>query len=222
MKFASEAWPFVIPFWLVAALTAATGHIYWTVGLGIFGLLVLLFFRDPTARNHSADPDVLLAPAFGLVTTVDSIAEPGLGPGNWQRVVTFLSVFDVHLQRSPAAAEVVSTVARPGKYVAAWHAHADEINAGQLSVLRLPGGDLIGVRQVVGLVARRIVNYLAAGQHLTRGQTIGLIRFGSRVDLLVPPGYEILVAKGSRVQGGVTPMARRTSGSTLPTQGPAR
>jgi phosphatidylserine decarboxylase len=207
MRFAPEAWPFVLPFWFVAAVLAVLGHPAWAAALLVLGGLILLFFRDPGRRWQGDDPDVLLAPAFGLVTTVDTISEPALGSAPVQRVVTFLSVFDVHLQRVPADGEVVSSTARPGKYVPAWDAHADEINAGHLSILRRANGDLIGVRQVVGLVARRIVCYLRPTQRVSRGETMGLIKFGSRVDILVPTGYEILVKKGDRVQGGITPIA---------------
>jgi phosphatidylserine decarboxylase len=212
MRFAREAWPFVLPFWILAAALAAFAHPIWAIAAFAVGFLVLLFFRDPAARYAGNDAETILAPAFGLVTTVDQIEEPGIGPGRYQRVVTFLSVFDVHLQRAPLAGEVVSSTYRPGKYVAAWHAEADRLNAGHLSVLRRPNGDLVGVRQVVGLVARRIVCYLREGQRLERGETIGLIKFGSRVDLLLPvDGYEVLVRKGDRVRGGITPMARARS-----------
>lgn len=213
MTFAREAWPFVLPCWIAAALAAWLGAPLWGAALGVLGVLVLLFFRDPAARWSGTDPQVVLAPAFGLVTTVDTVEEPGIGPGRFHRVVTFLSVFDVHLQRSPLDAEVVSTTYRPGKYVAAWDAEADRKNAGQLSVMRRANGDLIGVRQVVGLVARRIVCYLRPAQRVARGETIGLIKFGSRVDLLLPvDGYRILVAKGDRVRGGITPMATSEGG----------
>lgn len=209
MRFAPEAWPFVLPFWALTAVLAFLTQPVWAGVAFVVGLLVLLFFRDPAARYRGDDAGTILAPAFGLVTTVDTIEEPGIGPGRFQRVVTFLSVFDVHLQRAPLAGEVVSSTYRPGKYVAAWHAEADRLNAGHLSVLRRPNGDLVGVRQVVGLVARRIVCYLAAGKRVERGDTIGLIKFGSRVDLLLPlDGYDVLVRKGDRVQGGITPMAR--------------
>jgi phosphatidylserine decarboxylase len=206
MRFARESWPFVAPFVLLAALAAAAGHLGWAAGAGVAGLAVLAFFRDPS-RRFDGDAGIVLAPAAGLVTLVDTVEAPDVGPGAYHRVVTFLSIFDVHVQKTPAAGEVVASRHTAGRKVAAFRADAGEINEQHLTVIRRPGGDLIGVRQIAGLLARRVVCHLAAGDRVERGRPLGLIKFGSRVDLLVPASYRLLVKRGDRVRNGATPIA---------------
>jgi len=123
-------------------------------------------------------------------------------------VVTFLSVFDVHVQRAPTTGEVVASHRRPGEKLAAYRPAAGERNEQHLTVLRRADGTMVGVRQIAGLVARRVVGYLREGNHVERGQLLGVIKFGSRVDLIVPENYEVLVRPGDRVRNGETPMAR--------------
>jgi phosphatidylserine decarboxylase len=206
MSFARESWPFVVPFALLAVLAAATGHPGWAAGAGIAGLAVLTFFRDP-ARRFDGEAGVVLAPAAGLITVVDTVEAPDVGPGAYHRVVTFLSIFDVHVQKTPAAGEVIASRHATGRKVAAFRTDAGEINEQHLTVIRRPGGDLVGVRQIAGLLARRVVCYLAAGDRVERGQPLGLIKFGSRVDLLVPASYRLMVQRGDRVSNGATPIA---------------
>ena len=206
MSFARESWPFVAPFVLLAALAAATGHLAWAAAAGIAGLGVLTFFRDP-ARRFDGEAGIVLAPAAGLVTLVDTVEAPDVGPGPYHRIVTFLSVFDVHVQKTPAAGEVIASRHAIGRKVAAFRTDAGEINEQHLTVIRRPGGDLVGVRQIAGLLARRVVCYLAAGDRVERGQPLGLIKFGSRVDLLVPASYRLMVRRGDRVRNGATPIA---------------
>jgi phosphatidylserine decarboxylase len=142
------------------------------------------------------------------VLAVDEVEDPAVGPGKYRRVVTFLNVFDVHVQRVPGPGEILKSELQPGKKVAAYRADAGDVNEQQVTVLRRPNGDVVGVRQIAGLVARRVVGYLRAGDRVERGRLLGVIKFGSRVDLLVPPSYEILVRPGDRVRNGETPMAR--------------
>jgi phosphatidylserine decarboxylase len=206
MTFAKEAWPFVLPFAFLAALLFVFGHPGWG-GFALFaGLLVLLFFRDP-ARRYEGEVGVVLAPADGLVTRVDTLEDPAIGPGRFHRVVTFLSVFDIHVQRAPVAGEVVASRYAAGRKVAAFREDAGDVNEKHLTVIRRPNGDLVGVRQIAGLLARRVVCYLKEGDQVHRGQSMGLIKFGSRVDLLVPESYGLLVKKGDRLKNGATPVA---------------
>jgi phosphatidylserine decarboxylase len=206
MKFAREGWPFVLPFLFLAALLFPLGRPGWGTAALVVGLATLLFFRDP-ARRYDGDAGTVLAAAEGLVTRVDQVEDPEVGPGRFHRVVTFLSVFDIHVQRVPAAGEVVASRYRAGRKVAAFRADAGEVNEQHLTVIRRPGGDLVGVRQIAGLLARRVVCRVHEGDHVHRGQSLGLIKFGSRVDLLVPASYRLLVAKGDRVKNGATPVA---------------
>jgi len=206
MTFAKEAWPFVLPFAFLAALLFLFGYPVWAVAALVVGLLVLLFFRDPK-RHYEGEAGLVIAPADGLITRVDVIEDPEMGPGRFHRVVTFLSVFDVHVQKVPAAGEVTYSRHTAGRKVAAFREDAGDINEKHLSVIRRTDGDLVGVRQIAGLLARRVVCYLKEGDQVHRRQPMGLIKFSSRVDLLVPESYSVLVKKGDRVKNGFTPMA---------------
>ncbi len=212
MRFARESLPFVLPFLLLAGALALLRRPGWAIAALVAGLLVLLFFRDP-ARRFGGPPETVLAPADGLVTLVDRVEDPEVGPGTYHRVVTFLSVFDVHTQRTPVSGEIVVSRYTAGRKVAAFKRDVDRINQRHLTVIRRPNGDLVGVRQIAGLLARRVVCYLKEGERVERGQSMGLIKFGSRVDLLVPEGYRVLVAKGDRVRNGETAMAEPPGGA---------
>ena len=206
MTFAKESWPFVLPFVFAAAVLYWVDRPGWAVAALVAGLLVLLFFRDPT-RKYEGEAGAVLAAADGLITRIDTLEDPEVGPGRHQRIVTFLSVFDVHVQKAPAAGEVLLSRYAAGKKVAAFREDAGDVNEKHTTVIRRPNGDRIGVRQIAGLLARRVVCYLKEGDHVHRGQPMGLIKFGSRVDLLVPESYEVKVKKGDRVKNGATPMA---------------
>jgi phosphatidylserine decarboxylase len=206
MKFAKEGWPFVLPFLFLAGLLFVLGRPGWGAAALVLALGLLLFFRDPK-RTYEGEAGIVLAAADGLITRVATIEDPEIGPGRYHQIVTFLSVFDIHVQRVPAAGEVIVSRYSPGRKVAAFRADAGEVNEKHLTVLRRPGGDLIGVRQIAGLLARRVVCYLKEGDRVHRGQSMGLIKFSSRVDLLVPESYRLLVKKGDRLKNGATPVA---------------
>jgi phosphatidylserine decarboxylase len=206
MKLAKEGWPFVLPFWFLAGLLFFFGRPGWGTTALVAGLLILLFFRDPK-RAYEGEAGYVLAPADGLITRIDTIEDPEIGPGRYQRIVTFLSVFDVHVQKVPTAGEVIASRYGRGRKVAAFREDAGDVNEKHLSVIRRPNGDLIGVRQIAGLLARRVVCELKEGDRVHRGQSMGLIKFSSRVDLLVPESYRVLVKKGDRLKNGATPVA---------------
>lgn len=212
MTFAREAWPFVLPFVALAGVLFAYRQGVWAALTLLLACGLLLFFRDP-ARHFEGSRDVIVAAADGVVTRIDTIEDPAVGPGRFQRVVTFLSAFDVHVQRVPVDGLVVMSGLKPGRKVAAFREDAGDVNESYLTVIRLPedrrpAEELIGVRQIAGLMARRVVCYLEQGQTVSRGQHLGLIKFGSRVDLLVPETYEVLVEKGQRMRNGETAVAR--------------
>ena len=206
MKLAKEGWVFVLPFVFLAGLLFFFGRPGWGSAALVAGLLILLFFRDPR-RSYAGDVGAVLAPADGLITRIDTLEDPAVGPGRYQRIVTFLSVFDVHVQKVPAAGEVIVSRYTVGRKVAAFREDAGDVNEQHLTVIRRSNGDLVGVRQIAGLLARRVVCYLKEGDRVHRGQALGLIKFSSRVDLLVPEGYQVLVKKGDRLKNGATPVA---------------
>ncbi len=212
MKFAKEAWPWVLPPALLAPLVGWLLG-WWTALVPLaLALFILFFFRDPS-RSFDGPPDIVTAPADGRVLTVDTYTDPDLGV-EMKRVVTFLSVFNVHVQRCPTEGKVVDSVYRRGKKLAAFKPGIEILNESHLTVLERNEGHLIGVRQITGLVARRVVAYLDVGDQVQRGEHLGVIKFGSRVDLMMPMSYEVMVKEGDTVKAGETQMAMPTDPST--------
>ena len=179
-------------------------------------LFVAYFFRDPK-RVAPAEPSLVAAPADGRVASVGPVEEPvGVAPDHpagaeaagraATRISIFLSIFDVHVQRTPLAGRVTGYGYRPGRYLAAWRPEASRVNEQASLAVETAAGPIV-VRQIAGLVARRIVTYPRPGESLRRGERIGLIRFGSRVDLLVPREWRVTVRPGDRVRAGETPVA---------------
>jgi phosphatidylserine decarboxylase len=206
MTFAPESWPFVAPFLLASAVLFALGRPGWGLALLVVGLLVLLFFRIPT-RRFQGDDGIVLSSGYGKVLRVEPIEDPEVGPGQYNRIVTFLSVFDVHVQNVPVSGRVVLSRYIEGRKVAAFRGDAGDVNQKHVTVIERPSGDRVSVRQIAGLVARRVVCKLQEGQTVERGKLMGLIKFGSRVDVIVPASYRVLVEPGQRVVNGRTPLA---------------
>ena len=168
------------------------------------------FFREPH-RVPPQDPTLALAPADGTVSSVtlaSAPAELGLDGQLRPRISVFLSVFDVHVQRIPVDGEVRHVVYRPGMFLSADLDTASEANERASVLLRSATGHELAVVQIAGLVARRIVCSVRPGDVVAAGSTYGLIRFGSRVDLYLPPGSAVLVRPGQRTVGGETALAR--------------
>lgn len=181
--------------------------------LALAGLLLtafcFYFFRDP-ARVAPARPGLLVAPADGRVVSVMQVAPPAaleLGPELRWRVATFLSVLDVHVNRIPGDGVVTRVAYRPGAFVNASLDKASEQNEQNALAIRLTDGRTIAVVQIAGLIARRIVCQVAEGAAVQRGGRFGIIRFGSRTDLYLPPGVLPLVEPGQTMIGGETVMA---------------
>ena len=203
MTFAREAWPFVLPFIAAAAVLGLIGRYGWTAVAMLAAIAVLLFFRIPT-KVFDGDSAAVLAAAEGKITSVGRSADPAVGPGEFHHVVTFLSVFNVHVQRAPVTGSVVGSLYTPRRKVAAFRADAGDVNENHLTVIRTDSGNLVGVRQIAGLLARRVVPWAQVGDRLQRGQLMGLIKFGSRVDLFFPLSYTVLAETGQRVKTGLT------------------
>ncbi len=180
---------------------------------GLVGALltawVAWFFREPR-RVAPTRPGVVVAAADGAVSHVTEAVPPaelGLDPVPMTRVSVFLSVFDVHVQRSPISGSVTRAAYRPGKFLSADLDKASDDNERNSLLLRTDDGHDLVVVQIAGLVARRIVCSVAEGDQIAMGQTYGLIRFGSRVDIYLPAGSRVLVEPGQRTIGGETVIA---------------
>jgi phosphatidylserine decarboxylase len=175
---------------------------------------VAAFFRDPI-RSVPQGEGLVIAPADGLITLIQQVPPPpelageaGLGEAPMTRVSIFMSVFDVHINRSPIAGTIRQVVYISGKFLNADLDKASEDNERQHFLVESPEGVRIGFTQIAGLVARRIVPFVRPGDTVGRGQRIGLIRFGSRVDVYLPAGTSPRVALGQRTMAGETIIAK--------------
>lgn len=176
---------------------------------GLGTLATAAFFREPK-RVPPQREGLVIAAADGLVSLIEEASPPpelGLPEQPRTRVSVFLSVFDVHVQRAPASGKVERVAYRPGKFVSADLDKASEDNERNSLLLRTDDGRELVVVQIAGLVARRILCQVGEGDRVEAGSTYGLIRFGSRVDVYLPPGSRVLVSKGQRTIGGETPLA---------------
>lgn len=172
-------------------------------------VFVLFFFRDPErAPPPDARANGLLAPADGRVVEIVNEDEPLYLKGPAQRVSIFLSPLDVHVNRVPARGVIEYAKYRPGDYLVAWHPKASEKNERSEFGLRHPGGTKILFKQIAGAVARRIEYNLQEGDTVEAGQRFGIVKFGSRMDLLVPPSARLDVEEGQTVRAGKTVLGR--------------
>ena len=181
-----------------------TGTWAWAILPLLLAAFFLWFFRDPQ-RAIPQDPGLVVSPADGKVTEVARITTPD---GERVRVSIFLSVFDVHVNRSPAAGVLREVRYRKGEFLNAMNPVCAQRNEQNLAILDCPEGYQISFIQIAGLLARRIVFNKRPGDLLARGERVGLIKFGSRTDLLLPGSAEVLVEVGERVRGGASVIAR--------------
>ncbi|PYS53719.1 MAG: phosphatidylserine decarboxylase family protein [Acidobacteria bacterium] len=190
-----DAFRFLMP---LLAVVIASFWLGWPVA-GLFLLLltafVAFFFRNPK-RDVPADPRVIVSPADGRVVKVERA-------GNVTKLSIFLSIFDVHVNRSPMRGHVDAIDYRRGKFKAAFN-HAASIENERNIIMISQGPVKLVFTQIAGLIARRIVCWKKVGDFVDKGELVGLIRFGSRVDVILPAGIEATVAKGARVRAGAT------------------
>ena len=178
------------------------------------------FFRDPDRTPDSATVPVddVLSPADGKVMYAGP-GQDGVAPeGEWQQVSIFLSAFDVHINRAPYGGRVTEVVERPGKWLAAYKHESAHLNErSDITVEREVAGEVrrVHYRQIVGLMARRVVTRISEGEDVTTGARIGLMKFGSRMDVFVPPACDLLVSRGERVLAGETVIARWRTGAGI-------
>jgi phosphatidylserine decarboxylase len=174
--------------------------------IGLLFLFVAYFFRDPE-RAIPTDENLIVSAADGLVVSVEQYDEPDFHLGPMIRIAVFLSVFDVHINRSPVTGVVKSTVYKAGQFLDVRHPDSSTRNECRSWWLETAQGP-VAVRQIAGLIARRIVAWSEEGATLERGQRLGMIRFGSRTEVFLPVECTVLVKPGDRVAGASTPIAR--------------
>jgi phosphatidylserine decarboxylase len=215
MRIDRAGWPFISGPLAPAAVLALAGRgrgrlarLSW-LPFVLLSAYMALFFRDPDRRCdvEPPAPDDVLSPADGVVMVAGEPQEGVAPDGDWQQVSVFLSVVDVHVNRSPYCGEVVESSYRKGSFLAAYRKESAHRN--ERSELWLRDGERTVVfRQIVGVLARRIVTRTGPGDHLATGQRMGLMKFGSRMDVFVPRECTVTVEKGQRVRGGETVIAR--------------
>ncbi len=202
--------------WRLGAVPAALAVVSGALGGGLLALVfaglavfVGAFFRNPE-RPIPGDERTVVSPADGRVLEVGEIEEPDGGKA--LRIGIFLSVFNVHVNRMPLAGRVESIERTGSKYLAAFDRKAEDLNVRCTVTLRTDAGEHFRVAQITGLIARRIVCHPKVGDRVARGVRYGLIRFGSRTDVVLPPGATARVAPGERVRGGSTILAELPRG----------
>ncbi|MFT4604441.1 MAG: phosphatidylserine decarboxylase [Rhodothermales bacterium] len=181
-----------------------------TLGVLVFGF-TLWFFRDPKRTPPPKAEGLLLAPADGKVVEIVEEHDPLYLKGPAKRISIFLSPLNVHVNRSPADGVIEFDQYVPGEYLVAWHPKASEKNERSQLGLMHPSGTPVLFKQIAGAVARRIVYHVTVGDALKAGERFGIVKFGSRMDILVPPHIPIFVQVGDRVVGGETIMGHLIS-----------
>lgn len=198
-------WPFILGALVVAVAVGLWFGRAWSIPFLVLSAFFLFFFRDPD-RQVPADPNLVLSPADARVMVTGEVPWPGAPKGDWQIISMFLSPIDVHVNRTPVAGTVTHVEYHPGKFLPAYKTEAGELNEWTEVWFDRPGGPIV-VRQIVGVLARRIVCRVKEGDKVSAGQRFGVMKFGSRIDLFLPRTATILVKVGDKVVGGETTLA---------------
>ena len=198
--------PFIGGALLIAVLVGLWLGRGWSVPFLILAAFFLFFFRDPDRRTPS-DPNIVVSAADARVMAVGAFPGKGAPPGEWQWISMFLSPLDVHVNRTPVTGTVTRVEYHPGRFLPAYKTEAGELNEWTEVWFDTPGGPVV-VRQIVGILARRIVTRLTVGEKVSAGQRFGVMKFGSRIDMFVPRSATILTKVGDKVVGGETVIAK--------------
>ncbi len=212
---AAESVPFTAPAFSLGLLFAVAFGVVWpsvlvwlSVPCFVFGAYCLFFFRDP-ARKVPDEPGQAVAAADGLIVGVEDLAQTPYYDGPCKRISIFLSLFDVHINRAPMAGVVRRLEYRRGRFRDARLPETTDVNEANTIYLDTESGPMT-VRQIAGLVARRIVCRCGPGDRLATGERFGMIKFGSRTEIYLPPNAQVLVQVGEKVKAGETPVAKFT------------
>ena len=198
-----EGFQYGAGFAAAAVLTGLLTQPAWAAPMVILGLFTMYFFRDPE-RVVPAGPGLVVSPADGKVVDVRQVEQDG---HQRNRVSIFLSVMDVHVNRSPVAWMIREVRYSPGRFHAAWKQEASIENERNVITVETESGDVV-FKQIAGVLARRVVCWKKSGEHVERGERIGLMKFSSRMDVFLDPAWDLAVRAGERVRGGVSVLAR--------------
>ena len=178
-----------------------------TVFLLLFWFFIVAFFREPR-RVRIHDADLVFAPCDGRVVVTENVQETEYLGREMLQISIFMSITTIHMNWVPVGGVVEYFKYHPGRFLVAWHPKSSTENERTTTVVRMPSGQQILFRQIAGLIARRIISYMKVGHAVEQNSVCGFIKFGSRVDVLVPKDSELLVEIGDPVVGSLTPIAR--------------
>jgi phosphatidylserine decarboxylase len=205
MRIDRAGWPFVLGALVPAVMALLIHRPWWALPFGLLAVVFLFFFRDPD-RPIAAAHAAVLSPADGRVLIAGDAVASDAPPGDWRQISIFLSPLDVHVNRVPLSGRVVKVEYRPGRFLPAYRPDAASANERTEMWIDHHGLQIV-CRQVVGLLARRIVCRVKPGEEVQAGARFGVMKFGSRMDLFLPLAAELRVAVGDRVRAGVTIVA---------------
>lgn len=206
MRFDRAGWPFVFGAWALALVAGVYAGGAFALPLIALGAFFAFFFRDPE-RVSPDDAQAVVSPADGQIKFVGP-SEPGVAPpGAWQQVSIFLSPMDVHVNRIPASGTVTRVTYTPGRFLPAYRHEAAAVNERSEVWIERVNGQMIVARQVVGILARRVVCRARVGEQVRAGQRFGIMKFGSRMDVFLPESATIRVRVDEMVRGGETIIA---------------
>jgi phosphatidylserine decarboxylase len=197
--------PFILGALVPAVILVLRGHRLWALPFVVLAAFFAYFFRDPE-RVVPQDPDVVVSPADGRVMIAGPSDKRWAPPGEWKQITIFLSPVDVHMNRTPVGGRVTRIQYRKGRFLPAYNEGSNDNELNEVWIDH--DGQTIVFRQVVGILARRIVCRVREGQTLARGERVGLMKFGSRMDVFLPPSAEVVAKVGAHVVGGETVLAR--------------
>jgi phosphatidylserine decarboxylase len=204
---AKEGLAFVLPALFLVVVFYYLSLWYLVVPFLFLTLFFLYFFRNPV-RNGQSEQSELISPADGRVMRIEELIENEFLKEKVKRIAIFMSVFDVHVNRAPCEADIERVQHRDGKFKMAFKKGIDDENERNYIVLRQDSERLLVV-QIAGFLARRIICYVREHQKVSKGSPVGMIAFGSRVDVYMPTDYEVTVKPGQKVKSGLTVLARK-------------
>jgi len=205
MKIDRAGFPIIGAALVPAAIAAVAKRPVIATSFALLGGFLTYFFRDPE-RHVPKQPGLVVAPADGRVMIAGPTDHRWAPPGEWKQITIFLSPMDVHMNRTPVEGRITRIEYKPGKFLPAYNEGSNDNELNELWIDS--NGQTVVVRQVVGILARRIVCRVVEGQDLERGERIGLMKFGSRMDVFLPPDAELRVSVGDRTVAGETVLAR--------------
>ena len=204
MKIDRAGLPFITAALIPALVALLLGRPLWTIPFVVLGACFAYFFRDPERRVPDA-PNLVVSPADGRVLVAGPAGPGAAPPGDWIQISIFLSPLDVHINRAPVSGLVTRVEYHPGSFLPAYRPDASLNERTEISIDH--GGQTVVVRQIVGVLARRVVCRLTEGQTVGTGERLGLMKFGSRMDVFVSPTAELRTRVGDRVRGGESVLA---------------